>query len=407
MSEPEGTCVDEAKVTEAREFLARGKKLFWLREFEEALSCLGQACSIYADNYGETSYECAEPFLLYGKALLEVARLEGDVFGDGLTMDEDDEDDSGDDKEHRTVANVQCLLEGDEMTEEPQPVSMERDGKVTCEESVHFETADVESIDEETENFENITTLHLAWEMIECARIIFLKNAQSSEINLKVAETYLQLGLIAVESETYDQAVDDLLTCLKIREKNFASSRLIAEAHFSLGVAHCLNRNIEASKQAYLRCLDVLQNTNEALGKNKGESVGQQSEEEELQSIVQEVEDRIRELDDAKSESYCIARKLMVETFLKVSEKCTDNSDISVLVQKKENINADGASTSVSSEKQTFEKASCSNDSNSKLACDITHLIRRKRKADEEVESRFVKSQEDDDTIPSKVLKTE
>ena len=45
---------------------------------------MSQACEMFAKHYGETSIECAEPSFLYGKALLELARLEAGVINNGL-----------------------------------------------------------------------------------------------------------------------------------------------------------------------------------------------------------------------------------------------------------------------------------------------------------------------------------
>merc|ERR1712076_135627 len=56
-----------------------------------------QACELLSAAFGETGKECAETYFYYGKALLEMARLESGVLGnalDGVPEEEDQGDQS-------------------------------------------------------------------------------------------------------------------------------------------------------------------------------------------------------------------------------------------------------------------------------------------------------------------------
>ena len=42
---------------------------------------MAECCAIFANEFGETDIKCAEPYFYYGKALLEMSRLEAEVLG--------------------------------------------------------------------------------------------------------------------------------------------------------------------------------------------------------------------------------------------------------------------------------------------------------------------------------------
>merc|ERR1712183_1079791 len=58
-----------------------------------AVSEFAQACELLSATFGETGKECAESYYYYGKALLELSRLESGVLGNALdgVPEEDDE----------------------------------------------------------------------------------------------------------------------------------------------------------------------------------------------------------------------------------------------------------------------------------------------------------------------------
>ena len=69
--------------------LVTGKRHMLVRDIPAAVSSLGEACELLSAECGETSPECAEAYFHYGRALLEMARLEAGVLGnvDGGTCD--------------------------------------------------------------------------------------------------------------------------------------------------------------------------------------------------------------------------------------------------------------------------------------------------------------------------------
>ena len=71
----------EDKKAKALMSLVAGKRHMLVRDIPAAVSSLGEACELFSAECGETSPECAEAYFHYGRALLEMARLEAGVLG--------------------------------------------------------------------------------------------------------------------------------------------------------------------------------------------------------------------------------------------------------------------------------------------------------------------------------------
>ena len=71
----------------AMQHLAAGKRDLLISDPNAAVASLALACELLGTHYGETAYECGEAYYYYGRALLDLARLEAGVIenldGDG------------------------------------------------------------------------------------------------------------------------------------------------------------------------------------------------------------------------------------------------------------------------------------------------------------------------------------
>ena len=65
----------------AKELLESVKENFYV---PEAVDDMAECCAIFAKEFGETDVKCAEPYFYYGKALLEMSRLEAEVLGHAM-----------------------------------------------------------------------------------------------------------------------------------------------------------------------------------------------------------------------------------------------------------------------------------------------------------------------------------
>merc|ERR1712055_223256 len=68
----------------AKELLAEGKRDLLVHAIPDAVSNCSKACEIMAKEKGEMATECAEAYFYYGKALLELSRVESGVLGNAL-----------------------------------------------------------------------------------------------------------------------------------------------------------------------------------------------------------------------------------------------------------------------------------------------------------------------------------
>ena len=82
-------------MAEGRELVALGKRHLLVASVPEAVSTLALACSILARHHGEAAEPCAEAYFHYGRALLEMSRIESTVLGnalEGVNMDQEKEE---------------------------------------------------------------------------------------------------------------------------------------------------------------------------------------------------------------------------------------------------------------------------------------------------------------------------
>merc|ERR1712002_1050684 len=89
----ENSKTEEQVQEEATNLLTTGKRHLLVNDVPAAVTAMSQACELLSKMFGETAIECAEAYYLYGKALLELSRLESGVLGnalDGVPEEEDE-----------------------------------------------------------------------------------------------------------------------------------------------------------------------------------------------------------------------------------------------------------------------------------------------------------------------------
>merc|ERR1739848_73175 len=118
------------------------------------------------------------------------------------------------------------------------------------------------------EEEEDPSNLQLAWEMLELAKSIFSKHADSLEaadpvrleLESKLSETYQTLGEVSIENENYPQAIEDLTMCLRRRQDLLPEdNRSVAETHYQLGVALGFNTQFDEAVNALNDAISVLE----------------------------------------------------------------------------------------------------------------------------------------------------
>jgi len=107
---------------EAQNLISTGKRHFICGEVQDAIDAFSQACQLLADKYGQTHDMLASPYLYYGKALLEMARIENGVLGhavqDGSALGETEETDEVEKEEKKCEKSATIQIEEEPISKE-------------------------------------------------------------------------------------------------------------------------------------------------------------------------------------------------------------------------------------------------------------------------------------------------
>merc|ERR1711970_309395 len=211
----------------ALELLNEGKRDLLVSAIPDAVTNFSKSCEMLAALKGEMGAECAEAYFYYGKALLELSRVESGVLGnalDGVNMDAETSPTKG-----VVVEDAEGL---------PTEKKAEIEEKVADALADNFDKHEMLAKAHNADKTEEPGNLEQAWQMFDLAKVIYGK----AKNEVKECESLVLLGEVSLENSNFKQAVEDLTTCLAKRLKALPEdSRSIAETHYQLGVAqaHC------------------------------------------------------------------------------------------------------------------------------------------------------------------------
>jgi len=311
------------------EHMMEGRRSFLIEDYSSSVSSLALACEMLGKEFGEMANECADSYFHYGKALLELARMEGGVLGnalEGVPEGEDSEDPQvesaakmTEDEQEEVGAKVMealeenfveheekvaCLLDGHKKAVDTEEIeegleSMDVDEKNALKKSDEGKTS--EDMEAEVEN-EDLSNLQRAWEVLELAKVIYTRMIKESKNELnekKLCETLLTLGEVSIENENWATAVEDLKACLSKRKELGMESRLIAETHYHLGVALCYDQKFDEAVKSLNDARDVLSNHLEHL---KTDTFNARVDEiDELELLLPEIEAKVQDTIEMKA----------------------------------------------------------------------------------------------------------
>eukprot|EP00092_Neocalanus_flemingeri_P020360 GFUD01022058.1.p1 GENE.GFUD01022058.1~~GFUD01022058.1.p1 ORF type:complete len:382 (+),score=135.60 GFUD01022058.1:114-1259(+) len=317
-----------AEVTEeATTYLVTGKRHLLVSDIPAAVSSLAQACELLSAHFGETAKECAESYFYYGKSLLELSRMESGVLGNALEGVPEEGDDANtsskiedpakmteDEKEEveeivgeAMEKNFQSLCESKDEENDMEESGDSQDEGMDEGVSVEGETKESKVTGESTEKMEDEepSNLQLAWEMLELAKIVYTKQVESGEgIKIEVEErlcsTILTLGEVSIENENYSQAVEDIQLCIKKVKSLPKDSRIIAEAHYQLGVAQGFHAKFDEAVESLNSAISIIK---ERMKNIKAGAMEEMTEITELEALVPEIEEKIADTKDMKKEA--------------------------------------------------------------------------------------------------------
>ncbi|XP_045401498.1 nuclear autoantigenic sperm protein isoform X4 [Lemur catta] len=342
--------------SEAKKLLGLGQKHLVMGDIPAAVNAFQEAASLLGKKYGETANECGEAFFFYGKSLLELARMENGVLGNALEGVHVEEEEG--------EKTEESLVENNDNTDETEGSEEEDKENDKGEETPH------DSVLENKENEEEeIGNLELAWDMLDLAKIIF-KRQETKEAQLYAAQAHLKLGEVSVESENYIQAVEEFQACLTLQEQYLeAHDRLLAETHYQLGLAYGYNSQYDEAVAQFSKSIEVIEKRMAVLKEQMEEAeespTEYKKEIEELKELLPEIREKIEDAKESQRSGNVAELALkatLVESSTSGFTPSGGSSSVSMIASRKP---ADGASSS-------------------NCVTDISHLVRKKRKPEEE-----------------------
>uniref|UniRef100_A0A3P9H952 Nuclear autoantigenic sperm protein (histone-binding) n=1 Tax=Oryzias latipes TaxID=8090 RepID=A0A3P9H952_ORYLA len=449
---------------EAKKLIGTGKRHLVMGDVVSAVNVFQDACSILASKYGDTADECGEAVFLYGKSLLELARMENGVLGNALegVPEESEEEEqpsnsnieSADNLDEKTrdelrkqvcdamaeearseekllsedghditqvkkeveaeavVKAGEILPEEEEEEESNSPQAQEKvirnqtvqdageekdkepdDGKKEEsdleEEQDKDEPEDDEDDDDDDdddddgekngqENEDDVGNLQLAWEMLEVAKLIY-KRKEGKEEQLMAAQAHLKLGEVGAETGNYPQALEDFQECLGIQLRHLPPhSRLLAETHYHVATTLCYMDEYRQAIQHYNSSIEVIENRLSVLQKaidaaeGDGGAAEEKSEMEELKQLLPEIREKV---EDAKESLRTASAASQA-----IQQTLGGTSSSSAFLRE----NGGPSSSTAAFAESSQDPGKCDSSSSSKAASDISHLVRKKRKPEEE-----------------------
>lgn len=335
---------------EAKKLLGTGKRHLVMGDVVSAVAVFQEACSMLAARYGDTAHECGEALFLCGKSLLELARMENTVLGNALEGVPEEEEEDEEQPSNPNIESANNLDDDDDDDDDEEEEQGEKNGEE-----------------------EEVGNLQLAWEMLEVAKVIY-KREESKEDQLMAAQAHLKLGEVSAESGNYPQALEDFQECLSLQLKHLPPhSRLLAETHYHVATTLCYMDQYPMAIQHYSSAVTVIETRlamlQEIIDKALGEeSVSEEkSELEELRLLLPEIREKV---EDAKeSQRTATAASRAIQQTLGGASTSSGFSE-----------NGSSSSSAFGATQISVKPA----DSSSSTVTNISHLVRKKRKLDED-----------------------
>jgi len=414
--------ITEEDFERAQKTFQLGKKNLFLNKYDESVNNFGDACKIYSAKYGEMDSQCADIYYFYGRALLELARVENTVLGNALngvpeeTGPIDDsrygnpDDVAAEEKIEISEKVIDALCENPDdakteaaATTTTETTECEKPIETTTEAPIATETATEETGEAEAEGeeegeeeeeaegeeedirndeqvkdeaeAEDISNLQRSWEMFELAKLIFSKSFENDLQfrNKRIAECLLKLGEISIEQEIYEQAITDVTESIRLQEElEQRDERMLAESYYQLGLAQQFNNLFTEANETYQKSINIMQLRIEKLnGRLSSIQDGADAELErntikdeiaELEALIPEMQAKLEEVNEQGQQSLNLIKEAK-ECFLNsMSEESKTNGAANGDVKDITNLVKSKRKFSASEEGETTKKTRVSTD---------------------------------------------
>jgi len=245
------------------------------------------------------------------------------------------------------------------------------------------DTADDDAADEEKPEDEvedEVGHFQLAWEYLDLAKVIYSKK-EGKDDQLKAADCLIKLGEHSMETENAETAVADLESALKIQKEHLEKDdRILAETYYQLGLACTLARDMDKAILQFEAAIAVLESRIESLKKIVEEKeVNAENKENSETDELKKYKDEIKDIQD-----------LIPEMRNKIEDTRVEQKDMDKMKEAaREMLGLAGTTKGFGFPTKTADASSANgpsgvDENGEKKASDISSLMRKKRKQDEE-----------------------
>merc|ERR1712055_66763 len=203
----------------ALELLNEGKRDLLVSAIPDAVANFSKCCEMLVSLKGEMGVECAEAYFYYGRALLELSRVESGVLGnalDGVDMDAD----ASRTKTSPTKGEKVDYVDGMPIVEDAEGLPFEKKAEIEEKvadaleenfdkhemlakahnadntEEITDEDAGDDKMESDSEKTEEPGNLEQAWQMFDLAKVIYGK----AKNEVKECESLVFLGEVSLEN---------------------------------------------------------------------------------------------------------------------------------------------------------------------------------------------------------------
>ncbi|XP_067452442.1 nuclear autoantigenic sperm protein isoform X2 [Thunnus thynnus] len=229
---------------------------------------------------------------------------------------------------------------------------------------------------------EEVGNLQLAWEMLEVAKVIY-KRKESKDDQLMAAQAYLKLGEVSAESGNYPQALDDFQECLTLQLKHLPPhSRLLAETHYHVATTLCYMDQYSQAIQHYNSSIKVIETRlamlQEVIDAAEGAdgAAEEKTEIEELKRLLPDIKEKVEDAKESQRTASAASHA--------IQQTLGGASTSSAFLCENGGPSSSSSSSSAFATVSTIPVKSSDSASSSKAVSDISHLVRKKRKPEEE-----------------------
>ncbi|XP_078114587.1 nuclear autoantigenic sperm protein isoform X2 [Sander vitreus] len=221
---------------------------------------------------------------------------------------------------------------------------------------------------------DEVGNLQLAWEMLEVAKVIY-KKKEGKDDQLMAAQAYLKLGEVSAESGNYPQALEDFQECLALQLKHLPPhSRLLAETHYHVATTLCYMDQYSQAIQHYTSSIKVIEARLAMLQEVIAAADVAAEEKNEMEELKQLLPDIREKVEDAKE-----SQRTASTASQAIQQTLGGASTSSAFLCE----NGSPSSSAFATVSQIPVKSS-DGASSSKAVSNISHLVRKKRKPEEE-----------------------